>query len=128
MMTTYISVLKHCCILAGTACASLATAMPNPAAVFCSALGHNIQGEACVFQDGSACDQWAFWRGECGIKYHICTQRGGAIVEHQNTPSCLIDQQYFQWTLKRASHQAERTWTVELVPFNSDSTAKPTSS
>ncbi len=49
--------------------------MPNPASVFCEQNGGKVdirtaadgsQSGACVFADGSECDEWAFYRGECG--------------------------------------------------------------
>jgi putative hemolysin len=40
------------------------TELPNPASVYCQEQG-NQQG-FCVFSDGTECDEWAFFRGECG--------------------------------------------------------------
>jgi putative hemolysin len=49
--------------------------MPNPASVYCEQNGNTreirtaadgSQSEICVFPDGSACDEWAYFRGECG--------------------------------------------------------------
>ena len=50
------------------------TGMPNPASVFCEENGGvlelrsdtsgAVQG-VCVFPDGSECDEWAYYRGEC---------------------------------------------------------------
>ncbi len=51
------------------------TGLANPAAVYCQEQGFNYemrtddQGKAvgvCVFDDGSDCDAWAYYRGECG--------------------------------------------------------------
>lgn len=48
--------------------------MPNPASVFCEENGGTLeirtaedgsQAGICVFPDGSECDEWAFYRGEC---------------------------------------------------------------
>jgi putative hemolysin len=48
--------------------------MPNPASVFCEENGGTLeihtaedgsQAGMCVFQDGSECDEWAYFRGEC---------------------------------------------------------------
>lgn len=49
--------------------------MPNPASVYCEQNGNKLEirtaadgsqfGE-CVFPDGSSCDEWAYFRGECG--------------------------------------------------------------
>ena len=48
--------------------------IPNPASVYCKEQGnkHQIrmaadgsQNGICVFRDGSECDEWAYFRGEC---------------------------------------------------------------
>jgi putative hemolysin len=50
--------------------------MPNPASVHCEQNGNSrechtaadgSQSEVCVFPDGSTCEQWAYFRGECGF-------------------------------------------------------------
>ncbi len=49
--------------------------MPNPASVYCEQNGNKLeihtaadgsQSGVCVFPDGSTCDEWAYFRGECG--------------------------------------------------------------
>jgi putative hemolysin len=49
--------------------------LPNPAAVYCQEQGYayeirtaadGSQSGVCIFPDGSECDEWAFYRGECG--------------------------------------------------------------
>jgi putative hemolysin len=49
--------------------------MPNPASVNCEEQGGRLeirtgadggQSGACIFADGSECEEWAFYRGECG--------------------------------------------------------------
>lgn len=49
--------------------------MPNPASVYCEQNGNKLeivtaadgsQNGRCVFPDGSACDEWSYYRGECG--------------------------------------------------------------
>ena len=56
--------------------------LANPAAVYCAEQGylHEIRTEAgggqygvCIFPGGSECEEWAFYRGECGP--------GGAVAE-----------------------------------------------
>jgi putative hemolysin len=51
------------------------TNMPNPASLFCEQNGNALeiqtaedgsQSGVCVFPDGSTCDEWAYFRGECG--------------------------------------------------------------
>lgn len=75
-------------VLALTACAAPGTpaapdvvatntpeaGMPNPASVHCQETGNTLdirtaadggQQGVCVFPDGSECDEWAYFRGEC---------------------------------------------------------------
>ncbi len=69
-------------VLAVAACGAQATPMPeagkpNPASVFCGEKGFTLeirtaadgsQQGFCLFPDGTECDEWAFYRGECGPK------------------------------------------------------------
>ena len=50
--------------------------IPNPASVYCEKNGNQLviqtapdgsQSGWCVFPDGSTCDEWAYFRGECGL-------------------------------------------------------------
>jgi len=50
--------------------------IPNPASVYCEQNGNKLeiqtasdgsQNGICVFPDGSECDEWAYFRGECGL-------------------------------------------------------------
>ena len=54
--------------------------MPNPASVYCEENGNQLeiltaddgsQSGLCVFPDGSTCDEWAYFRGECGPSAQI---------------------------------------------------------
>ncbi|PKO13437.1 MAG: hypothetical protein CVU39_19400 [Chloroflexi bacterium HGW-Chloroflexi-10] len=56
------------------------TGMPNPASVYCEQKGNQLeihtaedgsQSGLCVFPDGSVCDEWAYFRGECGPSTQI---------------------------------------------------------
>jgi putative hemolysin len=49
--------------------------LPNPASAFCEQHGNQLaivtaadgsQNGVCIFPDGSTCDEWAYFRGECG--------------------------------------------------------------
>jgi uncharacterized protein len=49
--------------------------MPNPASVYCTQQGNKLkirtaddgsQSGICIFPDGSTCDEWAYYRRECG--------------------------------------------------------------
>jgi len=59
--------------------------MPNPAAVYCIALGYkyeiviNNKGNQCgicVFPDGTACLGRDFYRGKCGQEWSYCARCG----------------------------------------------------
>jgi putative hemolysin len=77
-----LGVLLFTCALLVTACGSTPapTAQPaqaemaNPASVYCEEHGGRVdirqdaqggQYGVCVFDDGSECDEWAYYRGEC---------------------------------------------------------------
>jgi uncharacterized protein len=67
--------------------------MPNPASVHCKEQGGKLdmrEGEdggqigICVFEDGSECEEWAFFRGECQIGLPnpasvSCEEQGGTL-------------------------------------------------
>jgi putative hemolysin len=51
--------------------------MPNPASVYCEQQGNKLeiktatdgsQSGVCIFPNGSTCDAWAYFRGECGTE------------------------------------------------------------
>jgi putative hemolysin len=68
-----------------------AAGIANPASTFCVEQGYQsvIRDEPdgqkgyCVFPDGSECDEWAFYRGECAP--------GGAAGESQPTPAQIAN-------------------------------------
>ena len=52
--------------------------MANPASVYCVQSGYRLeirtgadggQYGVCLFPDGAECEEWAFFRGECGSRY-----------------------------------------------------------
>ena len=54
---------------------SAESGIPNPVSVYCEQQGNNLeiqiaddgsQSGVCIFSDGSTCDEWAYYRGECG--------------------------------------------------------------
>ena len=58
-----------------TAGTDLPPNMPNPASVYCKENGNTLeiqtaadgsQSSMCIFPDGSTCEEWAYFRGECG--------------------------------------------------------------
>lgn len=73
--------------------------MGNPAAENCIDQGYEYQNGRCIFPDGSSCDGWEFFRGECSYTPEpapqpigmpnpasvYCTQNGGTL-EIEQTP------------------------------------------
>jgi putative hemolysin len=58
----------------GTTTSEPTTGLANPAAVYCEEQGYTLemrtdadggQHSVCIFPDGSECEEWAFYRGEC---------------------------------------------------------------
>ncbi|MEJ2330991.1 MAG: DUF333 domain-containing protein, partial [Gammaproteobacteria bacterium] len=59
-------------------CVTISSAEPdaglaNPASVYCEEQGHTLEMRTddsgtygvCIFPDGSECEEWAYFRGEC---------------------------------------------------------------
>jgi putative hemolysin len=82
-MTSKISLvlLVLCCITSFTACSFTPASstpepnLPNPASAYCEQQGYKLeirtaddgsQSGICIFPDGNSCDEWAYYRGECG--------------------------------------------------------------
>lgn len=53
--------------------------VPNPAHVYCENTGYTATNEECAFPDGSSCEQWSFFRGECGQSRSYCHLNGGSV-------------------------------------------------
>ena len=94
-------------------------AIPNPASVLCSTLNYQAMEGDCIFPDGSRCEQWSFWRGECGKKFHICTVRGGTLDQMNKTPVCLMKEQIYTWQIKKSSESPvkQSAWTIVFIPY-----------
>jgi putative hemolysin len=59
--------------------------IPDPAWTYCKFLGYPIEigrdakgneSGYCLFPDGSSCEVWDFFRGNCGMKYSYCARKG----------------------------------------------------
>jgi len=77
-------------LIAVTACASSQpeAGLANPASVYCEQNGNKLeihtatdgsQNGICIFPDGNTCDEWAYYRGECGPAIPAATVE--AIIE-----------------------------------------------
>ena len=75
-------------------------AMPNPASVYCTKQGNKLQIHTaadgsqigtCVAPDGSTCDEWAYYRGECDLAA-ITSPTPAMTVEPTAHPSAGVDE------------------------------------
>ncbi len=66
--------------------------MPNPASVYCVQHGNKLeihtaadgcQSGVCVFPDGSTCDEWSYFRGECGFESQVSPTPATAVEAPQ---------------------------------------------
>jgi putative hemolysin len=54
--------------------------VPPTAGEYCVMLGYTLSGSDCQFPDGTSCEEWAFYRGQCGQPHSYCNQHGGTIA------------------------------------------------
>jgi putative hemolysin len=63
--------------------------IPNPASVYCEQQGNKLeirtaadgsQYGICIFPDGSMCDEWAYFRGECSL-----------VAQQSSTPAIEVE-------------------------------------
>lgn len=74
-----------------------ATAMVNPAAAYCEALGYEYliedtpegQRGLCQLPNGEAVDAWQFLKGKVGQEYSYCQQKGYQIKTVKDTEKCM---------------------------------------
>jgi putative hemolysin len=71
LVLTLSTLIFGCCV---TPTPEPDTGMANPASVYCEEQGYTLQSRTdengtygvCIFPDGSECEEWAYFRGECG--------------------------------------------------------------
>lgn len=94
--------------------------MPNPAAVQCEEQGYTFeirtddagnQYGVCIFPDGTECDAWAFYRGECGPGAEEPGPEAPAEV-HQARDAVLS---YLQENYSEVGLPDDLDWTVERI-------------
>ena len=99
--------------------------IPNPASVYCEQQGNKLeirtaadgsQSGVCIFPDGSECDEWAYFRGEC----EPTTQSGQHSSSTEIPTAMPIDPADYQqgwWTYTHAvynfSIMLPEDWSVE---------------
>jgi uncharacterized protein len=80
-------------------CTFANNSMPSPASDHCTRSGYTLEirssdaGEygACVFSDGTECEEWSFFRGECGITRTFCAQQGFTAEVRNGELICVFD-------------------------------------
>lgn len=81
--------------------------IPNPASVYCEEHGGALeirsdtdgnQYGVCIFPDGSECDEWAYYRGECAPKEAAPTQTA---PEPSETPQATAELTSDGWKIYR---------------------------
>lgn len=75
--------------------------LANPASVYCEKNGGTLEivNEAegqkgiCTLSDGTKCDEWQYFRGECGTTTHVCTdeEKAAEICTMEYIPVCGDD-------------------------------------
>ena len=111
--------------------------MPNPASVYCEQQGNRLeirtaadgsQSGVCIFPDGSECDEWALFRGECGPASQSSpapTPTSEVTLAPTEIPTALpIDPADYQgwWTYTHAvynfSIMLPEDWSVQEITAN----------
>jgi putative hemolysin len=100
--------------------------LPNPASVYCEQQGGRLdivtaadgsQNGVCTFPDGSQCDEWAYFRGECGPE----NQSASPANPTEIATTLPVDPADYQgwWTYTHAAYnfsiQLPEDWVVENV-------------
>lgn len=44
----------------------MVSGIPNPAPIYCENMGYTYNDTDCIFDDGSFCELWSFYNGDCG--------------------------------------------------------------
>jgi putative hemolysin len=80
--------------------------MPNPASVYCEQNGGTLDlrqdasggvAGVCIFPDGSECDEWAYFRGECKPADPTPTQAPASAPTDIPTPRSIDPADYQGW-------------------------------
>jgi putative hemolysin len=101
--------------------------IPNPASVYCEAQGNKLeirtaadgsQSGVCIFADGSECDEWAYFRGECGPTSQSTTDSAPTAIPTA-MPIDPADYQQGWWTYKHPAYgfsiMLPEDWVVEEI-------------
>lgn len=102
--------------------------LPNPASVYCEEQGYTLeirtaedgsQSGICIFPDGSECEEWTYFRGECGL-----VSQGESTTSPTAIPTALpIDTNDYGgwWTYTNSNYgfsiMLPEDWKVEEVTW-----------
>jgi putative hemolysin len=73
--------------------------LANPASMYCNAAGYEEETRTdsnggqygvCIFPDGTECDSWEFFGGECGQDKSFCVQKGGTLESRNGDAMCVF--------------------------------------
>lgn len=101
--------------------------MPNPASVYCEEQGNRLeirtaadgsQTGICIFPDGSECDEWAYYRSECGSTPQTATNSASTAIPTA-MPIDAADYQQGWWAYKHSAYgfsiMLPEDWVVEEI-------------
>lgn len=72
-----------------------AVGVPPPQVEFCTRLGYRAEVDGnCYFPDGTSCEQWDFYRLDCGREHTYCNTHGGEIA--------IVTVDHGSWTSQEA--------------------------
>ena len=94
----------------------LAPGLSNPASKFCEDQGYELEmreeagGTAgyCLFPDGSECEEWAFYRGECGQE-RVKEEAGAGVP---NPAAAFCEEQGFSYEIRTADDGSQAGYCI----------------
>jgi putative hemolysin len=103
--------------------------LPNPASVYCEQQGNTVEVRTasdgsqtgyCIFPDGSECDEWAYFRGECAAPKSLTPESPSTAPTEFPTPRPIDPAEYQGfWTYTHPvygfSIMLPEDWAVEEV-------------
>lgn len=95
--------------------------MANPASVYCEQNGKTLeihtaddgsQSGVCIFPDGSTCDEWAYFRGECGPAAQKSTSPAVTVEATKDIESSTVENGSGGYMLPGTSEEFSDWWGV----------------
>jgi len=114
------------CLIALLALTTTASAVLNPAAVYCTRLGYEYAVEDsqagvksyCVLPGGVKCAAGAFLRGECAIEHSYCAREGYELKAGTGEAKCVLPDGREEYVSKLVKEDADLgAFTEEKLAF-----------